>query len=162
MAPIWRRKRKKQDRWIVDYRDASGIRRRLTASTRREAEDLLAQKIQETRRGFTGSDLTLAQYSERWLAEIATTLAPKTVTGYGEMLRGHLLPALGNIRLQELRRRTIKDLLLRKRQAGLSKNTVRLIRATLSVLLGDAVDDEFLEANVAVGPVGAADDAQKP
>ena len=39
MAPIWRRKRKKkQDRWIVDYRDTSGIRRRLTASTRREAE----------------------------------------------------------------------------------------------------------------------------
>ena len=151
MAPIWRRKRKKQDRWIVDYRDASGIRRRLTASTRREAEDLLAQKIQETRRGFTSSDLTLAQYSERWLVEIATTLAPKTVTGYGEMLRGHLLPALGNIKLQELRRRTIKDLLLRKRQAGLSKNTVRLIRATLSVLLGDAVDDELLEANVAVG-----------
>ncbi len=55
------------------------------------------------------------------------------------------------IKLQELRRGTVRDLLFRKRRAGLSKNTVRLIRATLSVLLGDAVDDELLETNVTVG-----------
>ena len=79
------------------------------------------------------------------------SLAPKTVTGYREMLHGHLLPELGSIKLQELRRGTVRDLLLRKHRAGLSKNTVRLIRATLSVLLGDAVDDELLETNVTVG-----------
>src|SRR5258707_13950994 len=104
MAPIWRRKRKKRDTWIADYRDAGGMRRRLTASTRREAEDLLAEKIQETRRGFVRSDVTLTGYKERWLERIAPTLAPRTLRSYRELLEQHVLPRLGASKLQEIRR----------------------------------------------------------
>jgi integrase len=42
-------------------------------------------------------------------------------------------------------------LLSRKRGDGLSKNTVRLIRATLSVLLADAVEDGILTMNPTLG-----------
>ncbi len=151
MAPIWRRKRKRKAAWIADYRDASGVRRRLTASTRQAAEDLLAEKIQETRRGFTRSAVTLTEYKQRWLERIAATLAPRTLRSYRELLEQHVLPTLGASKLQEIRRRHVKDLLADKSNAGLSKNTVRLIRTALSVLLGDAVDDELLEVNVALG-----------
>ena len=37
-----------------------------------------------------------------------------------------------------------------KRQAGLSKNTVRLIRACLSAMLAEAADDGIIKANPAV------------
>ena len=63
----------------------------------------------------------------------------------------HILPAFGGLKLRALHRRHIKDFLARKRAGGLSKNSVRLIRATLSVLLSDAVDDGILLANPAQG-----------
>ena len=47
MAGTW--KRKDRDTWVVDYVDATGRRRRLFASTREEAEDLLSEKIKESR-----------------------------------------------------------------------------------------------------------------
>ena len=40
MASIRRRKRAKQDVWHVDYRDSAGVRRRLTAATKAEAEEM--------------------------------------------------------------------------------------------------------------------------
>jgi integrase len=67
------------------------------------------------------------------------------------MLDRHLVPAFGGLKLRMLHRRHIKDFLASKRAGGLSKNSVRLIRATLSVLLSDAVDDGILFANPAQG-----------
>lgn len=42
MTSIRRRKRARRDVWFIDYRDATGARRHLTAPTREVAEDLLA------------------------------------------------------------------------------------------------------------------------
>ena len=47
MATIW--KRKGRDVWVVDYRNAAGVRIRLSAATRQQAEDLLAEKIKESK-----------------------------------------------------------------------------------------------------------------
>jgi hypothetical protein len=47
--------------------------------------------------------------------------------------------------------RHVKALLSKKRAQGLSKNSVRLSRATLSVMLGDAIDDMISSANPALG-----------
>src|SRR5262245_52132681 len=51
------------------------------------------------------------------------------------------------MRLRAIHRGHIKDLLSKKRAGGLAKDTVRLIRATLSGLFGDAVDDGILHTN---------------
>jgi integrase len=52
--------------------------------------------------------------------------------------------------LRELTRGMIRALLAQKRAAGLAKNSVRMIRATLSVMLSDAVDDGIILANPAL------------
>jgi hypothetical protein len=41
------------------------------------------------------------------------------------------VPAFGRVRLRELSRGMIKRLIVKKREAGLGKNSLRLIRATL-------------------------------
>jgi len=51
----------------------------------------------------------------------------------------------------EFLRPHVRALLTRKRAEGLSKNSVRLIRATLSALLGDAVEEGLLSVNPALG-----------
>ncbi len=41
MASIRRRRRARRDVWFVDYRDARGVRHRLTAPTKEAAQGLL-------------------------------------------------------------------------------------------------------------------------
>lgn len=54
------------------------------------------------------------------------------------------------MKVRALHRGLSKNLLARRRAHGLSKNTVRLIRGVLSVLLGDAVDDGIIGTNPAL------------
>jgi hypothetical protein len=56
----------------------------------------------------------------------------------------------------DITRAQVKDLLAARRAAGLGKNTVRLVRATLSVLFSDAVEDGLVPVNPAAG-VGGLD-----
>jgi integrase len=137
----------------VDYRDASGRRHRPTAPTREAAENILAEKIRDRQHSGLLSpdrDITFAEYKDRWLEAVASELRPRTLEGYKQQLRLHLIPAFGRLRVRELTRGTIKTLLTQKRAAGLSKNSVRIIRATLSVMLSDAADDGIILANPAL------------
>src|SRR5260370_42572478 len=55
------------------------------------------------------------------------------------------------MKLRAIHRGHVRALLARKRADGLSRNSVRLIRATLSVMLGDAVDDAIIFVNPTAG-----------
>jgi integrase len=96
-------------------------------------------------------DILLDEYFGRWLQQIATTVAPRTFESYSESYRRYVGPALGKMKVRAIHRGHIKALLTKKRAEGLSNNSVRLIRATVSVLLGDAADDALLQTNPAVG-----------
>jgi hypothetical protein len=41
--------RKRRGKWVVDYRDASGVRRWITCETRKGAQTELAKKLQPGR-----------------------------------------------------------------------------------------------------------------
>jgi hypothetical protein len=101
---------------------------------------------------------------------VAREIELSTWRGYSESLQNHILLALGRLRLRGLRRRHVKQLLNDKRAAGYAPNGVRLIKAALSSLLTDAVDDELIEINPALqvgrkkrraGTVTAAERIQK-
>ena len=93
---------------------------------------------------------TLAEYARRWL-KLCASLKPGTQEGYEQKLRKHILPILGQRRLRNLTRGDVRSLLAEKLQAGLSRDTVRLIHATLRAMLAAAVEDEILKANPASG-----------
>ena len=154
MATIW--KRKDRDVWVVDFRDATGLRVRVSAADRQQAEDLLAEKIKARKQAPTNRedrDITLAAYTARWLKAAVGQLAPATHQNYTQHLTLHILPVLGPLRLSDLRRRHVKDLLAKLRSntnaqgRPFAKNSLRLIKAALSTVLTDAVDDEILFAN---------------
>ncbi len=148
--PIWKRTRAKKDVWIADYSDATGKRHRVTAKTKREAENLLAARITERQDPLPPqADIPFPEYADRWMAHIAAQLKPRTVESYAQLLRLHLMPRFQNVKLRDIARAQVKQLIADKRGQGLSKNTVRLIRATLSVMLAEAVDDGLLKANPA-------------
>lgn len=162
MAKVW--KRKSRDSWVVDVRDRDGKRRRFTAPTREKADQLLAEKTVEfssPEKLLGDPELTLDEYAKRWLAGLAAegTLKPRSIASYAHLYKLHVAPTLGARALRDLRRTDIKTLLNAKRMqighnraARLSRNTVRLIRATLSAMLAEALDDNLIEENPATQP----------
>ncbi len=153
MANIW--KRKDRDTWVVDFREATGQRVRLTARSREEAEEKLAEKIKESRKPVSlveNRDITLMAYAQGWLETAKLELALRTSRSYKQLLDVHVLPVLGHLRVRDLHQRDVKKLLTEKRQSGLGKNTVRLIKAALSTVLSEATEDELIQVNPALAP----------
>jgi integrase len=150
MASIRKRKRANGDVWIVDYRDHAGIRRWITCRTRREADEVRAEKVADARQARprpADPNVTFEEYATAWLAGPTGDLRPSTRRGYDQVLKHHLRPAFGALKVRALHVGHVKALLAEKRTAGYSKNMVRLMRATLSVMLGDAVEGGLLATN---------------
>ena len=135
----------------MDYRDAASRRHRVTAASKKAAETLLAETTRDRQHpGLLSEDRTLGEYKDRWIETVASEIKPRTLKGYTQLLKLHIVPVFGRVRLRELSRGMIKGFLAKKRAMGLGRNSVRLIRATLSVMLSDAADDSILLANPAL------------
>src|SRR5262245_7570439 len=151
MASI--RRRKDRSSWVVDCRGVPGGRR-VVVKTREQAEFVRAEMIRQSQQAqpvTQDRDIKLAEFSTRWLDQITASVEPKTLASYRQNLRLHIVPAFGAAKVRAIHRGHIKALLAQKRAEGLSRNSVRLIRATLSVMLGDAVDEGILQINPASG-----------
>jgi integrase len=166
VATIRKRKRAHGYVWVADYLDGARRRHRLTAPTKERAQELLAEKVQEARQALPPSvedrDVLLSEYATKFKsASTAAGLAKATQDNYAEMLERYILPILGakgderlpgslSLKVREIHRAHVKALIGRWGQAGLSKNTLRLIRAVLSSLLTEAVEDGIIIGNPAL------------
>src|SRR5215470_5173372 len=110
--------RENRGMWEVDHRDHLGKRHRPMYAT--EAEAL--KKAAELRKGLEKTvahvddpDITLEQYTSRWLETGTQELEAKTRGSYAQLLKTHVLPSLGMLRVSDLQRRHVKTLLGAKR-----------------------------------------------
>jgi integrase len=70
---------------------------------------------------------------------------PSTKAGYESVLKVHILPTLGEIRLVDIAPLHIEDLLHAKAKAGLGSKTVRNVLVLLQSVLSLAVDNDLIE-----------------
>jgi len=122
----------------------------VTCETRAQADAELAEKIKESSQAappIADRTITVTTYGEQWLTALVGQVRPRTLAGYRDIFERYIEPRIGPLKLLKLHRGTVKDLLARLRTDGYSKDTVRLARATLSVMLGDAVEDHLLPLN---------------
>jgi integrase len=68
---------------------------------------------------------------------------------YKAALEQHIYPVFGNRRLDAIKRKEIKDFINKKQKEGLSPASVRNLKAYLSCILNQAVDDEIIDSNPA-------------
>jgi integrase len=150
--------RKKSGKWYV-YVNHGGHRKAKCVGTSRAAAEKL-KSLLEAKIALTGFGLpadaqdkspTFREYSDRWLKEYAEVNSkPSSVKKHREVLRLYLLPELGARRLDQLRRDQFKGFLAKLTAAGkLARNSIRLILATLRVILNHAVEDGLLASNPA-------------
>ena len=91
-------------------------------------------------------------YADKWLETYVKALRRiTTYERYRDMLARHVYPAPGNLRIDEIKRSEIRDLLLRLHANGLSKSTVCLARDAISGPLAYAFDEELIAANPVTG-----------
>jgi len=142
--------RKRRGKYVVDYRDNTGTRRWVTCETREHANDVLADKIKESKQAappLRDRNITVKAYGEQWLAQLVGQVRPRTLTGYRDVFDRYIEPEIGALPMRKIHRGHVKTLLARLADKKYSKDTIRLTRATLSVLCGDAVDDQVIALN---------------
>lgn len=149
---------------VVDLpRDpVTGKRRqkRISAKTKKEAERLAAQAIHAIDNGnFADSGKqTVADYLEHWLDTYARgACKPTTYDRYASLIRTHIIPAIGHLKLDKLTPMHLTQLYRQKldggrldgKPGGLSARTVRYIHATLHEALHHAMRWGLVVRNVA-------------
>jgi integrase len=127
--------------------------------TKKEAEKRLSELLHQLDTGtfMRPGKTTLAEYLERWLKDYAwPNLAPRTAEGYEHIIRRHLIPALGNMTLMQLKPEHLQRYYSGKltggrcdSSGGLSAQTVRHHHTALHKALQTAVEWGLLNRNAA-------------
>jgi integrase len=129
------------DRPKVYGRTRGEVQKGLRELRRRQEEGLRVDPALERQ--------TLATFLEQWLEVTAATVRPRTLERYQEVVRGHLVPALGGQRLASLRPEALQRLYARKLAAGLAPRTVVKIHVVLHRALAMALRWGYVLRNVA-------------
>src|SRR5450631_909546 len=122
---------------ILDQRDqATGKRRRKWHSfrgTKRKAQDECARLISEINRGayIEPSKLTLAEFLDKWLADVKGRVSPKTFERYEQVCKKNIAPLLGGTVLSKLKATQISEAYAQALASGRSKGTGGLSARTV-------------------------------
>ena len=147
--------KRKDGRWsaIVSLGYEGGKRRRRTIYGRsaKEVREELTKTLRDNQMGLpvrTGGQ-TLATYLASWLENRKPSIRPRTYEFYDSMVRLHIIPELGKVRLERLAPEHIQPFLNRKLKSGLSAMTVKHIRAVLGIALKQATKWNLAARNAA-------------
>jgi len=93
---------------------------------------------------------TFEEYATEWLeGYVKTSLKDTTYCGYEISLRVHIFPLVGKKRLNEVSRPDVKNLIFEMLKKNYAASTVRNMKACISGVLSNAVEDEIIAMNPA-------------
>lgn len=144
--------RRPNGKWLAQVL-VDGRRLSHTVETKREAERWIRETLFKAERGLLPAEaarVTVAQFLDRWLEAKAAQVRPKTLEQYRDFVRLHLKPALGRLRLSELRPDHLQGLYSQMLGRGLAPKTVRLCHATIRAALNDALRWGLIARNPAL------------
>jgi integrase len=127
-------------------------RKTLYGKTRREVDEKLTKAKADRDTGFVfdADNLTLGNYLDRWVNDsVRDTVRQRTLERYEQIVRVHIKPALGRVKLKNITPTHARALYREKLDAGLAPRTVNYIHTTLSKALKDAVADGLITRNPA-------------
>jgi len=143
-------------RWAASidlgWRNGKRHRKCFYAVTRAEVQQQLTAALRANQLGLLVAPerQTVRQFFDRWLVESAKpTLRPLTFQRYGQLLRIHILPALGRIPLAKLGPHHVQQFMNDKLKAGLSPRTVEFCHAVIRSALKQAERWGLVPRNVA-------------
>ena len=145
--------RRKDGLYMARYTVETAIgakRKTLYGKTRGEVSEKLTKAMADRDEGlvFDADNLKVGEYLERWLVDsVLDTVRPTTYERYEQIVRIHVRPALGSVKLKNLTPVHVRGLYREKLEAGLSARTVQYIHVTLHKALKQAVQDGLIPRN---------------
>lgn len=132
------------------------IRRSIYGDTQAEVRKQMIAVLRELDKGTyqTPEKVTVAQWMQEWLSTFcANKVKPLTLQSYQGIIKNHIIPAIGSLKLQAVKGTHIQRLYNSMTAAGLSGKTVKNVSAVLHKAFGMAMKQGIIAAN----PCGAAE-----
>ncbi len=144
-----------------------GKRKSIYGKTRREVQDKLKTALYEQQQGtlITAPQQKLSEFLREWLEKTQKyDVGPRTYERYEEVVRLHIIPALGHYYLQKLKPLHIKNFYAKKLEDGLKARTVQNFHNVLHKALDTAVRWNLVARNMCdqVDPPRAEDYEAQP
>ena len=153
--------RKDKDGKVVGYRGAYWVRtaegpkrRFVSGKTKTQARAALREAKAGRDGGlvFNADALTLGEYLNRWLRDsVRGTVRQRTWERYEQIVRVHIGPTLGKVRLKSLTTPHVRAQYREKLDAGAAPRTVQYVHTTLRKALKDAATDGLIPRNATDG-----------
>jgi integrase len=146
--------RRKDGLYMARYtvHTATGAKRKtLYGKTRREVDEKLTKAKADRDSGlvFDADNMKLGEYLGRWLTDsVRDTVKATTYETYERLMRLHLVPTLGRVKLKNLTPTHVRGLYREKLDSGLSPTSVQRVHALLHKALKQAVHDGLVPRNV--------------
>src|SRR5215216_5550519 len=141
----------------VGYRGAYTVysaegpkRRYVSGKTREEVRHKLTKAMVDRDGGliFDAGHLRVGEYLQRWLKDsVKGTVRPSTYEVHRHMVEPHIVPALGRLKLKDLRPTHVRSFYREKLDSGLSSATVCKMHSVLRKALKQAVMDGLIPRN---------------
>lgn len=133
--------------------DGTRDRKVFGAATRREARAAAAKYLEDKRTGTAtlGGATLLRDYLPEWLEARRGRIKASSYRSHESVIRLHIVPALGRLALEDVRRQHVNELMTAVRDKGLSARRANAARSTLNAALADAEADDLVRRNVARG-----------
>lgn len=140
-------------RYTAGYDPQTGaqLQRSVSGKTQKEVRQKLTLATAQLDTGtyLEPTKITLGAWLDTWAANYLRKIKPATVASYKSMIRNHIAPALGGIRLCQLSNIQIQAFYSGLYDDGLSPKTVLNIHGALHKALAQAVKSKLIRDNPA-------------
>ena len=133
----------------TDERTGKSIRRSVYGKTQKEVRERLRQITNDIDTGsyVAPCSMKYSEWIDIWLSEYLTGRSPLTISQYKSYAHNHIVPVLGNHRLDELSLAQIQKFINSLAQESLSAKTVKNIYGIMHRCLQQAVTLGYLRHN---------------
>ena len=130
------------DCWVAQITLPNGQRKKKRSKRQQVVREWLNEQHTAVQANLLLKDerLSLGEYLGRFMDDVAShSLAPSTIRSYNYLIKNHIVPEIGQIKLVSLRPDHLHSLYSKKLKEGLSKRTVQYIHALIRRAFNQAV-----------------------
>ena len=138
--------------WEGRYTDPAAKKQiSVSATSEKECVQKLKQALAAITMGTfaTPDKITVEGYITQWISGKKSKVQASTYTAYQTQITKRIIPTIGHIRLQDLRRSHCQRVIDAATKEDMSYGTVRMVKAIMVSAFGDAVRDDLLSKNPA-------------
>lgn len=137
--------------WVAQITLPNGKRKTKYGKTQRAVKDWLLEqrKAVKDQVWVENESVTLGDFLDRYMKDVGEhTLRPNTIKAYESLIRIHVKPEIGNIKLTSLRPEHLQSFYSKKMGEGLSNRMVQFIHSVIHKALNQATKWGLVARNV--------------